>query len=521
MHSLKTLAVSATFLAQSALAAASNNVALYWGQNGYGGQQSLAHYCESSSEDYVVVSFLNSFPDPTDINLSNMCGNTFPDGTLHCSNVAADIKTCQAAGKKIILSLGGAIGNYGFSSVTDAEDFATTLWNKFGGGSDAQRPFDDAVVDGFDFDIELGSSVGYAQLATKLRTLFAKDSSKTYTLSASPQCVYPDGHMGELLSDSYLDFAFVQFYNNACSVDKSFNLATWLQFAKTAPNPNMKIYVGVPSFPLAADYVNAATLKSKIAEFACDPNFGGVSLWDASGEEYYVANSETVFSVQVRELLESIQCAVSSSAPATSSVATVPTYQSYANSTVAGGVVTETDIHTTVVTITSCSENKCHHVPVTTGYVVVTSMNTVYTTYCPLTSSVPAVTVPVVSTPAVPAPVSSGPATTTIAPASSGPAPVTSGPATTTIASVPEVPAKHVVQSETTTEITTEVTLTITRSSETECTTCGAPTPVLSTPAVVSYSNGTNPVVSTYVGAGSTVSNMGYLAVAFALIGFF
>ena len=509
MHSLKTLAVSATFLAQSALAAASNNVALYWGQNGYGGQQSLAHYCESSSEDYVVVSFLNSFPDPTNINLSNMCGNTFPDGTLHCSNVAADIKTCQAAGKKIILSLGGAIGNYGFSSVTDAENFATTLWNKFGGGSDAERPFDDAVVDGFDFDIELGSDVGYAQLATKLRALFAEDSSKTYTLSASPQCVYPDGHMGELLSTAYLDFAFVQFYNNLCSVDQTFNLATWLQFAKTAPNPNMKIYVGVPTFPSAADYVNAATLKSKIAQYACDPNFGGVSLWDASGEEYYAAHSETLFSVQVRELLESIQCAVSSSAaPTTSSVATVPPYPTYANSTVAGGVVTETDIHTTVVTITSCSENKCHHVPVTTGYVVVTSMNTVYTTYCPLTSSVP-----VASTPAVPVPVTSGPATN--APAST--TPVTKAPATTTTATIPEGPAKNVAES----PVVIETTLTITRSSKTECTSCGVPTPAYSTPAVVSYSNGTNPVVSTYVGAGSTVSNMGYLAVAFALIGFF
>jgi chitinase len=49
--------------------------------------------------------------------------------------------------------------------------------------------------------------------------------------------------------------------------------------------------------------------------------------------------------------------------------------------------VTVTDIHQTVITVTSCSENKCHATPVTTGYVVVTDLHTVYTTYCPLTNS--------------------------------------------------------------------------------------------------------------------------------------
>ncbi|ONH68104.1 form wall Protein 1 [Cyberlindnera fabianii] len=45
---------------------------------------------------------------------------------------------------------------------------------------------------------------------------------------------------------------------------------------------------------------------------------------------------------------------------------------------------------TTVVTITSCEENKCTEVPVTTGLTVVTVTSsgvvTEYTTYCPLTS---------------------------------------------------------------------------------------------------------------------------------------
>lgn len=106
-----------------------------------------------------------------------------------------------------MLSLGGAAGNYGFSSTGDATAFADTLWNKFGNGEDEERPFDDAVVDGFDFDIELGSSTGYPELATALKSKF--DSSKKYYLSASPQCVYPDAHVGPLLEQVPLDFAFI------------------------------------------------------------------------------------------------------------------------------------------------------------------------------------------------------------------------------------------------------------------------------------------------------------------------
>ncbi|KAH3677595.1 hypothetical protein WICPIJ_008938, partial [Wickerhamomyces pijperi] len=47
--------------------------------------------------------------------------------------------------------------------------------------------------------------------------------------------------------------------------------------------------------------------------------------------------------------------------------------------------------HSTVVTITSCSDGACTKVPVTTGVTVVTAtsegVETVYTTYCPLTAS--------------------------------------------------------------------------------------------------------------------------------------
>jgi chitinase len=49
-----------------------------------------------------------------------------------------------------LLSLGGELGNYGFSSTSQAQDSAETMWDAFGGGNSSSRPFGSAVVDGFD-----------------------------------------------------------------------------------------------------------------------------------------------------------------------------------------------------------------------------------------------------------------------------------------------------------------------------------------------------------------------------------
>jgi len=132
-------------------------------------------------------------------------------------NGSADIKTCQAAGKKILLSLGGAAGSYGFTSDSQAETFADTVWNLFGGGSSSTRPFDDAIIDGFDLDIEGGSTTGYTAFVNRLQTHYATDSSKSYYISAAPQCPLPDAYLNTVLTTAHVDFIFVQFYNNYCT----------------------------------------------------------------------------------------------------------------------------------------------------------------------------------------------------------------------------------------------------------------------------------------------------------------
>lgn len=73
----------------------------------------------------------------------------FPGTQLaNCSFMAQDIEDCQNKGKVLTISLGGATGDVGFSSSSQAKDFADTIWNQFLGGTSDIRPFGDAILDG-------------------------------------------------------------------------------------------------------------------------------------------------------------------------------------------------------------------------------------------------------------------------------------------------------------------------------------------------------------------------------------
>jgi len=74
----------------------------------------------------------------------------FPSDSCALGDGREDIQTCQSLGKIVLLSLGGAVGTYGFKNANQAETFATTLWNMFAEGYGSLRPFGDALVDGFD-----------------------------------------------------------------------------------------------------------------------------------------------------------------------------------------------------------------------------------------------------------------------------------------------------------------------------------------------------------------------------------
>lgn len=286
------LTIFSLLLPALAINARSNsNVAVYWGQNSGGSQQRLSYYCDSDAVDIVILSFMHQFPSPIQLNFANACEGTYTaNGILQCQTIAEDIKYCQNNGKTILLSLGGAAGSYGFSDDATAKQFAHTLWDLFGNSKNLatnDRPFYDAVLDGFDFDIENNWSTGYPALATELRTLFQKDTSKNYYLGAAPQCPYPDASVGPLLKQSEIDFVFIQFYNNYCNLgSSSFNWDTWLDYTETdSPNKNIKLFVGVPASSRAAgsgyndpsavsQYLTSDILNSKY--------FGGISMWDVS-----------------------------------------------------------------------------------------------------------------------------------------------------------------------------------------------------------------------------------------------
>ncbi|THH32105.1 hypothetical protein EUX98_g2083 [Antrodiella citrinella] len=298
-----------------------DNVAVYWGQNSYGAthsdvanfQKPLSVYCQDDAIDVFPIAFLNTFFGPGNvpsINLANICNPTdnatFPGTSLpNCASVGNDIKTCQAKGKIVTLSLGGAGGAVGFSSDAQAETFADTIWNTFLGGTSTTRPFGDAVLDGVDLDIEGGSPTGYAAFVNAIRS-HASGASKQYFVSAAPQCPFPDASLGSVLNATSFDAVytimsadsrtsiwhkydtlFIQRSGRHADIfQKDWDFGLWDDWARqTSPNPNVKIYIGAPASSTAAGsgYQDISTLSSIAVQMRNSfPSFGGVMLWDAS-----------------------------------------------------------------------------------------------------------------------------------------------------------------------------------------------------------------------------------------------
>lgn len=209
-----------------------------------------------------------------------------------------DIETCQSLGKTILLSVGGSTySEGGFSSSSAAVAGAQLMWETFGPVSSntaINRPFGNAVIDGFDFDFESTVS-NMPAFANQLRTYFSQDTSKTYYLTAAPQCPYPDSADNPMLDGTvYFDAIWVQFYNNYCglqsfvagsSTQNNFNLDTWNTWAQqTSLNKNVRVFVGVPANTGAAGsgYEPVSTLSQIISYSEGFSNFGGIMMWDAS-----------------------------------------------------------------------------------------------------------------------------------------------------------------------------------------------------------------------------------------------
>ncbi|KAK3899041.1 endochitinase 33 [Staphylotrichum tortipilum] len=287
--------------------AASNNIAIYWGQNSINradGQKRLATYCANSPVNIIPLAFLTTIKNPTSVNFANAGDNctVFP-GTqlLRCPEIEADIQTCQSLGKTLLLSLGGATYTEGgFTSPSEASTWADTLWAMFGPSSSSStvlRPFGAAVLDGFDMDFEATSS-NMAAFASTLRSRMdaaQAATGKKYYLSAAPQCPFPDAAMGEMLGAVGFDFVSVQFYNNYCGATSyvagsggpgNFNFQRWDQWARggESVNKGVKVLLGIPGSAGAAGsgYVSGQQLKAVVEYSRGFASFGGVMVWDMS-----------------------------------------------------------------------------------------------------------------------------------------------------------------------------------------------------------------------------------------------
>ncbi|XP_048138155.1 hevamine-A-like [Rhodamnia argentea] len=253
-------------------------IAIYWGQNGNEG--TLASTCATNRYAYVNLAFLYKFGSgqTPQINLAGHCDPT----SGGCTSISNGIRGCQNQGIKVMLSLGGGVGSYSLASQADARNVADYLWNNFLGGTSSSRPLGDAVLDGIDFDIELGSTKYWDDLARYLSD-YSKRGKKVY-LTAAPQCPYPDSHLGTALKTGLFNYVWVQFYNNPpcqySSGDISKITRSWSTWVASINSE--KMFLGLPASPAAAGsgYVPPDVLTSKILPvIKKSAKYGGVMLW--------------------------------------------------------------------------------------------------------------------------------------------------------------------------------------------------------------------------------------------------
>ncbi|XP_028773274.1 hevamine-A-like [Neltuma alba] len=260
--------------------ASQGGIAIYWGQNGNEG--TLSEACATGKYAYVNVAFLIQFGNGQTPQM-NLAGHCNPAIAGSCAKFSSEIKACQAKGIKVLLSIGGGVGSYSLSSVQDARNVSKYLWDTFLGGKSSSRPLGDAVLDGIDFDIELGSTQYYDYLARFLKNYGRAGGRRVY-ISGAPQCPYPDRFLGTALNTGLFDFVWVQFYNNRPCQYANGNITnlvnswnTW-----TSSVPAGLIFLGLPAAPAAAGsgYVPADVLTSEILPvIKKSPKYGGVMLW--------------------------------------------------------------------------------------------------------------------------------------------------------------------------------------------------------------------------------------------------
>ncbi|KAK4434320.1 Hevamine-A [Sesamum alatum] len=241
-----------------------SGITIYWGQNGFEGE--LDQTCATGVYKYVNIAFLTTFGCGKE-RILNLAGHCNPDYNT-CQKYSSEIRACQDMGVKVLLSLGGARGDY-------------------------------------DFGIENPSSKLYWEDLARALADYSTPEKKVY-LGAAPQCPYPDGNLDTAIRTGLFDFVWVQFYNNyRCDnterIDKL--LASWEEGSSSLP-AGTQLFMGLPAARETADtgYVPPDVLIYEVLpKIKTSPNYGGIMLWGKYYDTYYsktikqaVCNSSTV-----------------------------------------------------------------------------------------------------------------------------------------------------------------------------------------------------------------------------------
>ncbi|KAB5531682.1 hypothetical protein DKX38_018352 [Salix brachista] len=225
---------------------AAGGISIYWGQNGNEG--TLAQTCATGRYAYVNIAFLNKFGNGQTPQL-NLAGHCNP-ASGGCKIVSSGIKSCQQQGIKVLLSLGGSIGNYTLASKDDARGQGSTL---------------------------------YWEDLARFLSKYGEQGRKVY-LAAAPQCPFPDRNLGTALNTLLFDYVWVQFYSNPTCQYSSGNttdlINSWSRWTTSIVAGT--IFLGLPAAPAAArsGYIPPDVLISQILPvIKMAPKYGGVMLW--------------------------------------------------------------------------------------------------------------------------------------------------------------------------------------------------------------------------------------------------
>ena len=249
---MRLLAVVVLLLSISQINAKSS-IAVYWGSNdadlSKGELPSLVEYCKKAV-DVVVISDLfytpGGYDDPQfKLKIAGMKCTTEETNDLHCPGIGEQIKECQRANTKVLISLKGP---YDFGQGGNAKQFASLVWNKFFSvSSNGRRPFDDASLDGIVIHLGNGTDIGFSMFIHELARFTKQDNSgkKYYISAAALICMdSTDIPVIQNISEMHaLDYIGVLQYSN-CLFDHNDPYAFingWKMWAEL----NVPIYVGL------------------------------------------------------------------------------------------------------------------------------------------------------------------------------------------------------------------------------------------------------------------------------------